>query len=65
MQNIYAPGAGAGTIAGASFLSFFVEDVPWVHLDIAATAWEGPQRSYIGKGGRGVIARTMLAILRK
>ena len=65
LQNIYAPGAGAGTIAGASFLSFFVEDVPWVHLDIAATAWEGPQRSYIGKGGRGVIARTMLAILRK
>jgi leucyl aminopeptidase len=64
LQNIYAPGQGAGTIAGACFLSFFVDDVPWVHLDIAATAWEGPARSYIGKGGRGVIARTMLAVLR-
>jgi leucyl aminopeptidase len=64
LQNLYAPGQGAGTIAGASFLSFFIEDVPWVHLDIAATAWEGPARSYMGKGGRGVIARTMLAVLR-
>ncbi|MBC8370655.1 MAG: leucyl aminopeptidase [Planctomycetes bacterium] len=64
LQNIYAPGQGAGTIAGACFLSFFVDDVPWVHLDIAATAWEGPSRSYMSKGGRGVIARTMLAVLR-
>jgi leucyl aminopeptidase len=64
LQNLYAPGQGAGTIAGACFLSFFVDDVPWVHLDIAATAWEGPPRSYMSKGGRGIIARTMLAVLR-
>ncbi|MFK5955880.1 MAG: leucyl aminopeptidase [Planctomycetota bacterium] len=64
LQNIYNPGEGAGTIAGASFLSFFVEDTPWVHLDIAATAWNGPSTSYMSYGGRGVIARTMLAVLR-
>ena len=65
LQNIYNPGQGAGTIAGASFLSFFVEEVPWVHLDIAATAWEGPARSYFAnKGGRGAAARTMVALLR-
>ncbi len=64
LQNIYAPGQGAGTIAGASFLSFFVEDVPWVHLDIAATAWEGPRRSYFSAGGRGTMVRTFLDILR-
>lgn len=64
LQNIYAGGQGAGTIAGAAFLSFFVEDVPWVHLDIAATAWVGPSRSYMSQGGRGVIARTILEVLR-
>ncbi len=64
LQNIYAPGQGAGTIAGASFLSFFVEEVPWVHLDIAATAWEGPRRSYFGTGGRGTMVRTFLELLR-
>ena len=64
LQNLYNPGEGAGTIAGASFLSFFVDEVPWVHLDIAATAWNGPSKSYMSYGGRGVIARTMLAVLR-
>ncbi|MDP7063380.1 MAG: leucyl aminopeptidase [Planctomycetota bacterium] len=64
LQNIYAPGQGAGTIAGACFLSFFVDDIPWVHLDIAATAWVGPSRSYMSHGGRGVIARTMLEVIR-
>jgi len=65
LQNIYDAGQGAGTIAGACFLSFFVKDVPWVHLDIAATAWHGPSRPYMpAKGGRGVAARTMLEVLR-
>lgn len=64
LQNIYDPGQGAGTIAGGCFLSFFVDEVPWVHLDIAATAWNGPSCSYMGYGGRGVIARTMLEVLR-
>lgn len=64
LQNIYAGGQGAGTIAGASFLSFFVGDIPWVHLDIAATAWVGPSRSYMSYGGRGVIARTLLEVIK-
>ncbi len=64
LQNIYAPNQGGGTIAGASFLSFFVDDLPWVHLDIAATAWEGPRRSYLSAGGRAVMVRTFLEILR-
>jgi leucyl aminopeptidase len=64
LQNIYAAGQGAGTIAGACFLSFFVDDIPWVHLDIAATAWNGPSRSYMSYGGRGVMARTLLEVVR-
>ncbi len=65
LQNGYDAGQGAGTIAGACFLSFFVDDVPWVHLDIAATAWQGPSKPYFSaKGGRGVAARTMLEVIR-
>ena len=29
----------AGTIVGAAFLSNFVEETPWAHLDIAGSAW--------------------------
>ena len=34
-------GRSAGTIAGGWFLREFVEGFPWVHLDIAGTAYEG------------------------
>ena len=32
-------GRDAGTITAACFLSRFVKDTPWAHLDIAGTAW--------------------------
>jgi leucyl aminopeptidase len=34
-------GRSAGTIAGGWFLREFVDGFPWVHLDIAGTAYEG------------------------
>ena len=40
-------GRGAGSIAGGWFLREFVEGVPWVHLDIAGTAYtdgDGPHQ---------------------
>ena len=65
LQNIYNPGQGAGTVAGGVFLSFFIGDRDWVHLDIAATAWKAPARPYLAKGGgSGVGARTFLELLR-
>ncbi|MFQ5748721.1 MAG: M17 family metallopeptidase, partial [Planctomycetota bacterium] len=64
LKNIYSPGDGAGTIAGAAFLSHFVEDCPWVHLDIAGTAWGGADDAYHGAGGRGVGVRLLLELLR-
>ncbi len=42
-------GREAGTITAGCFLSRFVEDIPWAHLDIAGTAW----RSGPAKGGTG------------
>ena len=65
LQNIYNPGQGAGTVAGGCFLSFFIGERDWVHLDIAATAWKAPARPYLAKGGgSGVGTRTFLELLR-
>jgi leucyl aminopeptidase len=49
-------GRGAGTIAGGWFLKEFVDGYPWVHLDIAGTAYtdgEGPHQAK-GPTGMGV-----------
>ncbi|MDQ6972933.1 MAG: leucyl aminopeptidase, partial [Mariprofundaceae bacterium] len=49
-------GREAGTITAACFLSRFVDDIPWAHLDIAGTAWnmQGNDISPIGATGAGV-----------
>ncbi|MBC8404554.1 MAG: leucyl aminopeptidase [Planctomycetes bacterium] len=65
LANINKPGQGAGTIAGGCFLSYFVGDRPWVHMDIAATAWNHPAKPYYSEGGgSGVATRTFLELLR-
>jgi leucyl aminopeptidase len=41
----------AGTATAAAFLSAFVPpDIPWVHLDIAGTAWEMSDKPYQAAG---------------
>jgi leucyl aminopeptidase len=52
-------GRAAGTIAGAAFLVKFVDGYPWVHLDIAGTAWADRQQPYKPKGGTGVGVRLL------
>jgi len=49
-------GREAGTITAACFLSRFVGDIPWAHLDIAGTAWnmKGTELSTKGATGAGV-----------
>lgn len=48
MQNI--GGMPAGSVTAACFLSRFVEDIPWAHLDIAGTAWQaGKEPSGTGR----------------
>ncbi len=47
-------GPNAGTIAAALFLREFVEDKPWIHLDIAGTSQtEAPTNEYHCFGGTG------------
>jgi leucyl aminopeptidase len=54
----------AGTIYAGSFLEEFVDDVPWVHLDIAGTAWD-TGREYVGKGTTGVGVRLFVRLARR
>jgi len=51
----------AGPIYAASFLEEFVAGVPWVHLDIAGTAWD-VGREYVGKGATGYGVRLLVAL---
>jgi len=51
----------AGTIYAGSFLEEFVDDVPWVHLDIAGTAWD-TGREYVGDGATGFGTRLLVAL---
>ena len=53
----------AGTIVGAAFLSSFVGDTPWAHLDIAGSAWD-LGRAYVGKGASGYGVRLLVELAR-
>jgi leucyl aminopeptidase len=65
LRNINA-GQGNGSTAGAAFLSFFVGDTEWCHLDIAGTAWGGVDRDYVGGSmGSGVGVRLCLEYLKR
>ncbi len=49
-----------GAITAAKFLAEFVEDTPWVHLDIAGTSQSDKERGYLVKGASGVPVRTLI-----
>jgi leucyl aminopeptidase len=52
-------GRWAGTITAGLFIGEFVKNKPWLHLDIAGTAWSDADKDYITKGGTGVGVRTL------
>jgi leucyl aminopeptidase len=51
----------AMSIYAAEFLRQFVGDTPWVHVDIAGTAW-GVNRPYVGKGASGFGVRMLVEL---
>ncbi|MFO0705294.1 MAG: leucyl aminopeptidase [Nitrospira sp.] len=61
MRNI--GGRGGGMITAALFLSKFVGDCPWVHLDIASTDWSERERAYVPKGPSGIGTRLLIQYL--
>jgi leucyl aminopeptidase len=59
-------GRDAGSSTAAAFLAAFVGDTPWVHLDIAGTAWVGKGGGgYQPYGATGVGVRLLLEWLRE
>ena len=62
MKNISHGGYGGALTAGL-FLQEFVNDVPWVHLDIAGPARAGADDGYTRRGGTGFGVRTLLELV--
>ncbi len=46
-------GRWGGAVNAAMFLKEFAEDTPWLHLDIAGTAWMEENKPWIAKGSVG------------
>ena len=57
-------GRYGGAITAAEFLHVFSEDTPWIHLDIAGTAWIEEARPFIAKGPSGIGVRSILEWVR-
>ena len=53
-------GRWGGAITAAMFLKEFVEDTPWIHLDIAGTAWIENKQPWIAVGPSGLPVRTLV-----
>jgi leucyl aminopeptidase len=48
----------------AELLRVFVEDTPWIHLDIAGVAWMEENKPYMAKGPTGIAVRSILEWVR-
>jgi leucyl aminopeptidase len=53
-------GKGGGAITAAWFIKEFAEDTPWIHLDIAGTAWLDENRPWSAKGPTGIAVRSII-----
>jgi leucyl aminopeptidase len=62
IQNI-SSGKGAGATIGAMFIKEFTGDSPWIHLDIAGTAWNDDAKPWMAKGPTGVALRTLVHLI--
>ena len=52
-----------GSITASKFLENFVDSKPWVHLDIAGTAWLDEAKPCLAKGPTGLPLRTLVQLV--
>jgi len=57
-------GRWGGAVTAAMFLKEFVDETPWIHLDIAGVAWMEENKSWIAKGPSGVPVRSLVEFVR-
>ena len=62
MMNV--GGRWGGAITAAMFMKEFVEDTPWIHVDIAGTAWMEENKPWIAKGPSGIALRSIVEFVR-
>jgi leucyl aminopeptidase len=62
MMNV--GGRWGGAVTAAMFLKEFVEETPWIHLDIAGTAWIDENKAWVAKGPSGIAVRTLVEFVR-
>jgi leucyl aminopeptidase len=58
-------GRWGGAVNAAMFLKEFAEDTPWLHLDIAGTAWMEENKAWIAKGPSGIAVRSLVEFARE
>jgi len=58
-------GRWGGAVTAAMFLKEFVGDTPWIHLDIAGTAWIEDNKPWIAKGPSGIAVRSIVEFTRE
>ncbi len=58
-------GRGGGSITAAMFLKEFVGETPWIHLDIAGTAWNDDAKAWMAKGPTGIAVRSIVEWVRQ
>jgi leucyl aminopeptidase len=58
-------GRWGGAVTAAMFLKEFVADTPWIHLDIAGTAWIDDNKAWIAKGPSGIAMRSIVEYARE
>jgi leucyl aminopeptidase len=61
---INSGGRYGGAITAAMFLKEFAEDTPWMHLDIAGTAWSEEAKPWMAKGPSGIAVRSLVEFAR-
>ncbi|EOR26684.1 Cytosol aminopeptidase [bioreactor metagenome] len=60
-----SPGRNAGTITAGLFIGEFVQNKPWLHLDIAGTAWADKKTDLTVKGGTGAPVHTLYELVKR
>ena len=55
-------GRYGGSITAAWFLREFADPAPWVHLDIASTAWLDDAKAWLSRGPTGVAVRSFVQL---
>src|SRR6266404_4117257 len=61
---VHSGGRWGGAVTAAMFLKEFAEETPWIHLDIAGTAWMEEQKPWIAKGPSGIALRSLVQFVK-